>query len=191
MSGCDSACHLYSLFYFSLLCVTHTFRVTSFPRARSSAALHGELQSLCDGSSLSLLLVNRSPGSDFFQALSALSLFVTARDAAQLRELSQRTLERSVTTLLLSILLYIGAQFQTNVLLCSLCHLRAVVLYYLQVHAGKDSAEWIHILSARLFTLARGLYQRWRFTAADSFGSVPIHCHQLQFKPLMKWLKPN
>lgn len=47
----------------------------------------------------------------------------------------------NVTAVPLSIVLYIGAQFQTNVLLHSFCHLRAVVLFYVQVLMGKDCAN--------------------------------------------------
>ena len=120
------------------------------------------------------------------QPALCLFMMVYNSNAAWLRELSQRTLERNITALLLLILLYIGAQFSTNVLLCSFCRLEAVVLYYPQVHMGKD---WILFNRSAIHTCT------WIVSAMELCCwswrrlSVPVHCNQTQFNELIYEIK--
>ena len=184
-SGCDSPClperlHCFS-FLFLFLCFMHTLRVTSLPQ---SSLLYRRPQwivwGFCDWHCLFSLLSIRL----FFyfiylyikakQALSVLSLFMMARSAAQLRELSQRTLERNNRC-------FFSQSCCTSLDRCApvlpLSHEgRCVVLSW-------GAVEERTLLCGRIMCPCR-LTKRWCFTAAVSFDSVPILCN----KPQLKWL---
>lgn len=108
------------------------------------------------------------------QALSVLSLFMMARSAAQLRELSQRTLERNNRC-------FFSQSCCTSLDRCApvlpLSHEgRCVVLSW-------GAVEERTLLCGRIMCPCQ-LTKRWCFTAAVSFDSVPILCN----KPQLKWL---